>query len=99
MTASPIQTNTIKLAYADACKSGVDSWLFTDIWEGFRNKGTSTFIGFNRDVYTSETNTFTNYFGYYLKGGWTVNDAAYRADQRAGMNGAYTVYGDGNIKI
>ncbi len=97
--AGDIPTNTIRLAYADACKTGVDT-IWTDIWQGFRNKGTTTFIGFTRDVYPSETDPFTNYFGYYLTQlKDTVSMAAYKAGQNSGIKGDYKIYGDGSITI
>ena len=92
------KSNSIKLAYADACLSGVDTGYY-DLWEGFMTSGTKSFLGFNRVVYTDETPVFTKWFAYYLTGGSTVSDAAFKADFRASMNGAYSIHGDGSIKI
>ncbi len=95
-----VPANTIKLAYADTCKSSVQhSWQPYDVSKGFINQGTKAYMGFNRDVYTYETGPFTDQFGYLLRIGATVHNAALWAGQQTPIGSDYTVYGDDSITI
>ena len=95
-----VPSNTIKLAYADTCKSSVRHSLQPyDVSKGFINQGTKAYMGFNRDVYPSETAPFTDKFGYLLRIGATVHDAALWAGQQTPIGSDYTVYGDDSITI
>ncbi|MDF1531072.1 MAG: C25 family cysteine peptidase [Methanosarcinales archaeon] len=94
-----VPSNTIKLAYADACKSSVRHWGMYDVSEGFINQGTTAYIGFTRTVSTGESEDFTDEFGYLLIQGNTVHNSALWAGQRTNIGSDYTIYGDDSITI